>query len=56
MFEALHDEQANEFALALASVSEHYELPDIAEHVKVPPDTWFECCRNDRDNYIKESI
>ena len=42
IFESIHEREQEELKMAIAGLSEEYELSSHAKHLQVPVDVWFE--------------
>ena len=54
MFEGIHKKQQDELSLAITEMSEEYELSEIAAHLAVSSDTWFNWSPEERKKYIAD--
>ncbi|XP_078366052.1 uncharacterized protein LOC144650257 [Oculina patagonica] len=52
VFEELHQRQQDELRLAIAGVSEEYELSEFVSHLAVSTDTWFQWSTKKREKYV----
>lgn len=52
VFEVVVQDQRRELSLAIAELSEVYELAEVAKHCILPQETWFEMSKTERDHYV----
>ena len=53
-FEEIHQGEQEELKLALCGLSEKYQLANVAAHLLVPVETWFDWTEIQRDEYVKK--
>lgn len=54
VFEAIHNKQREELCSAIATVSDAYELSNVASYLRAPPDVWFEWAPSMREKYMQK--
>lgn len=54
IFEAMHKKQQEELALAVIGLSDEYKLSEVAAHLAVNSEEWFEWSEEERKEYIKK--
>lgn len=52
IFEDIHAKEQHELTLALIGQSEEYEMSDVATHLSVPVDDWFDWSKEQRSEYV----
>ena len=52
VWEKVDEQQQLEMKLAMCGMSDEFELADIASHLEVSPDTWFEWSESQRTDYV----
>ena len=52
VWEAVDRHQQEELQLAVCGLSEEYELADLAAHLAVSAEKWFNMNRNQRADYV----
>lgn len=53
-FKEIHQGEQEELKLAVCGQSEKYQLANVAPHLLVPVDTWFDWTEKQRDEYVKK--
>ena len=54
VFESIHERQQEEVELAIAGLSEEYQLYSRASHLQVPVEVWFEWHEPERQAFIRK--
>ena len=54
VFEEIHRKQQDELRLAIAGISEEYELSEFVSHLAVSTDTWFQWSPEEREKYVAD--
>lgn len=54
VFEEIHRGEQDELKLAICGLSEKYQLANVAAHLLVPVDIWFDWTEEQRNEYVKK--
>ena len=54
VFEEIYQSQQDELRLAIAGISEEYELSELVSHLEVSIDTWFRWSTEEREKYVAD--
>lgn len=54
VFEEIHWGEQDELKLAICGLSEKYQLANVAAHLLVPVDIWFDWTEEQRNEYVKK--
>ena len=54
VFEEIHRKQQDELRLAIAGISEEYQLSEFVSHLAVSTDTWFQWSPEEREKYVAD--